>query len=613
MASFSSILSRRLLLQRAALAGVALPAAGVLLAACGADDEDPTATAGTGDATATSGGTTDATATSGGEGEATPTEGMGEETPTVDSGSGDVDYFGFEIEPPQNEDGVSVMQLGYESNGLNPLNFDGWAGGSVWGPMAIIFEQLIERNPVDGQFVPNLATAWEVADDGITWTFSLRDDVLWHDGEQFTADDVVFTYTAVQNPDYGSLDVSYVTELLASIEAPDDHTVVMTSTDVNSEFLGLAVFFIGAEHVLSPIDPTKMFESGATTGSDPSMVVGTGPFKLKERVFEDRTTVERFDDYWVSRPSLSEINFAYAVDPTVAEPRLMTGEFQWGWATFEAAEGFRTNPLTTLHTFPSLDLIQISLNHDPEKSEVANIFEDLRVRQAMVYAMDREAIIEAFYFGLSTLAETPLIPGQWSNDPTGVTARYPFDPEMAMQLLDEAGWVPGADGIREKDGQRFSFLMLGWEVNEPLRLIIQQMYRDVGIEMETQTIKDEVLFEQVEKDHDYQAIPQHAWMGGSGWDGFYWTLASTNYPGGGNWGRIDIPEIDDLLEQIKLELDQDVRIELFTQLQNVYMDQLPVLPIVHDGDVRITAKTLHNCYPNAYRTTFNAETWWVDA
>jgi peptide/nickel transport system substrate-binding protein len=370
----------------------------------------------------------------------------------------------------------------------------------------------------------------------------------------------------------------------------------------------LAELWIVPEHVWADVAPADIPVDDGSTGIDPSRVVGTGPFKLVERIVEDRTTVERHEDYWGGRPQLAQVVFPFNADPATFEPLLRSGEIDTGWITFEAVPDFRTLDHIQMHEYYSHDFTGPMWNLDPERT---TLFQDLKVRQALVHAIDREVLAEVGFLGLATFSRTILAPGAWSNDEANVTVEYPYDPELANQLLDEAGWVIGDDGIREKDGQRFSFTFVGTEHSTQRRVIMQEYWRAVGVEMLVEDVFDDA-YSELRPAGDFDMIWTLFHVGGSGYDGLQWQFHSANYPNGGNNNMFSDPQVDELLDGIKAELDPEARIELFTQLQNRVLELLPVLPLVHDFDPRPVNKRVHNLYPNAHRTVFNAETWWVD-
>jgi peptide/nickel transport system substrate-binding protein len=607
MPSFSSsTLSRRVLLQRAAAVGLTIPAATVLLAACGSDEDDDATATTVGEATAATTPGTTSTATS--STEETPATGQ---TPTTAAGQepnpDNPLYYGYEIEPAQNQGGTSVMLMHDDLYSVNPLHYSGFGDGALFNVMAFVYQAMSERHPTTGEIMPLLATSWEASEDGITWTFSLRESVAWHDGEPLTADDVVFTYEMHANEAVQSFSREFIVESVESVEAQDERTVVLTATAPNSEFLTITLEWLVAEHVWSGVDPAGIVTHDGSTGIDPTMVIGTGPFTFVERVVQDHATVARNDAYWDGRPILDEIIFQYVADLQSFEGLLRTGELEYGWIPFTSGAQFTGLDTTTLYEFPALSMMIFALNLD---SETTTLFQDQAVRQALVYALDRQAMIEGVFQGYGDVANTLLIPGLWNNDEENVTVSYPYDPEMANQLLDEAGWAMGDDGVREKDGVKLSFECLGDDFYEPLMATAQEFWRQVGIDMQPTLVTGTVLQERY-LEHDYVMT---AWtIGATGYDDLSWVLDSEMYPGGGNRMKYSNERVDELLDMLREEFDPELRVPLFTEIQNIALEEVPFVPVIFDYDLRVVGARLHNVYPGPYNTTFNAETWWVDA
>jgi peptide/nickel transport system substrate-binding protein len=551
--AWTNELSRRQVLKLTGLTTAGL-AGSVLLAACGGDDEDPTATTASGAATATSSqadptatdATTEPTATS------APADEPTEVSATSESGADPIDYFGFEIEPAENTDGTAVLLHFGEYNGFNPIVYDGTGYGSFSSPVSLIFESLTQPHPQTGEIVPNLATNWEVADDNLTWTFTLRENITWHDGEPFTAADVAFTYQRLLDPESQSLDHTYYLDLLSSASADGDGVVTLTAARVNSQFLDATLAYIVAEHVIGEVAPADMLTDAVTTGEDPARIVGTGPFTFVDWVVQDHVTVTRYDGYWGGRPNLDSIVFQYSENIDQIEPLLRSGELEYGWATFQSVASLEEAGSVTVHAFPALTLVMATLNLDPDKSP---FFHDARVRQALLYGIDREAVVEAAFQGFGQVANTILIPGQWSNDAEGVVNPYRHDPDMASELLDEAGWLMGDAGIRQKDGQVFSITVLSIDYYVPLLTVLQEMWRQLGIVIEIERVPSGTVVEEQLASHDFDmSFWDQVWCGGSGYSGLAWRLLSDNYPDGGNNVKYSNPRVDELFGLIEQEL-----------------------------------------------------------
>ena len=278
----------------------------------------------------------------------------------------------------------------------------------------------------NGQPYPALAESWEVSDDGLTYTFHLREGVTFHDGTSFEAEDVKFTYDRARGPDsqnagkriFGAID---------TIETPDDATVVVTLSRPDGSFL----YNMGSADaaIVSP-------ESVADLTTHP---VGTGPFQFEEWVRGDHITLTRFDDYWGEPARLDKVTFRIITDPQAQVAALRTGEIDvfpnMGapelLGEFEADDDFKVMLGST-----EGEAI-MALNHRREP------FSDVRVRQALTHAIDREAVIEGALAGYGEAIGSHYPPNL--PDYVDYTGLYPFDPGKAKELLTEAGYGSGFD------------------------------------------------------------------------------------------------------------------------------------------------------------------------
>jgi peptide/nickel transport system substrate-binding protein len=583
-------ISRRILLGRAATLGVSIPAAAVLLAACGGDDESATPTVAAG-ATATT--DTDVSTATGAA--AQPTD----SAPTEPSGEAiEETWLDFEIEPAAHEGGILIE--GMVTDFEHPYII---AGEIRYG----ILEGLVELHPETAEPLPALATGWEASDDGLVWTFQLREGVVWHDGESFDADDVVFTHARFFRAD------TWFQERFGQTEALDPFTIQITMNQAYADTLVWLYGTVLAEHVLGDIsdDEAEVYwDHPAGTGSDPAMVVGTGPFKLKEMVPGDHMTVVRHEEYWAGRPHLEEIIFKAVPDMDALFTQLRTGEVDFAGSNYTgttldpagiaAIEGSDVE----LRVFPGIGYLFVALNHNPE---ITTLFEDPRVRQALLYALDREVLVESILFGYGEVAHGVIAPA-FGYDQAQVEPQYGFDPDQARALLDEAGWLESSDGVREKDGERLSFPLLirGVAAFEGYAAAIQEFWRAIGVEAEIDLQQESIYFEQFADNLDYVALIAE------------YTSALDLLPAfgcaqeGNRFGYCN-PTATGVMEEASVEVDRDVRFELLTEIQNMMMEDVAILPLAYPTSIGAVNPRVHNVYLSAINSRFNMETWWVDA
>jgi peptide/nickel transport system substrate-binding protein len=320
-------------------------------------------------------------------------------------------------------------------------------------------------------------------------------------------------------------------------------------------------------------------------------------------------TLVAYENYWGGKPHLDQFILRKIDDLSALGAQLETGEIDiYGGhndvidpATVAALEGGSVNIVESGAIYG----LTINLNVETP------FFEDVRVRQALVYALDRPAIVEGVLFGYGEVSDLLLnIDGAY--DQAAVPEPYPYDAERAGQLLEEAGWVMGADGIREKNGVKFE--INGWyEAGDStfasLAAVMQEYWRAVGIDMLPSTEDGEVLYERMSS-HEYDM-------------GFYpFTARSSIYiPGGftcdapdaSNWAGYCNPEFDALATEYMVEFDADRRLALITEILAILAEDAVTPVVCYQKNLGAVSKRVHNFYPSYANWFFNAETWWVDA
>ncbi|MFQ5813893.1 MAG: ABC transporter substrate-binding protein [Anaerolineae bacterium] len=468
---------------------------------------------------------------------------------------------------PTARSGKLVYGLTLTPSGIDPhVN----ASSELGIPLTSVYDTLVWQD-LDGEFVPGLAESWEVSDDGLVYTFHLRQDVKFHDGTPFNAQAVKFNLDRIVDPQTKSQKAVFMLGPYDRAEVVDDYIIKVYLKEPFAPLLdSLSQVYLG---MASPAAVEKW-------GLDYQMhQVGTGPFTFKEYIPRDHLTLTRNPDYnWAPAifghqgPAyLEEIEFRFFVEPATRTLALEAGEAHvMGEIPPQDAQRLSDDPDFQLIpvALPGTPL-QIFLNTERPPTD------DLRVRQALLYAADREAIVTAIFKNLSPVAYGPLNAVTIGYD-EGVTGLYNHDPELAKDLLKEAGWVDeDGDGVLEKDGQplRVEAYLMGWGFMPEVAQLLQAQFKAVGVEMRSQVVAYPAALEAA-REGKHNLIP--------------FTLSSSDpdilrtffhSDGGFNWAKVRDPRLDELLEEGARTLDPEKRKELYAEAQQIIMTEALIIPI----------------------------------
>ncbi len=408
-----------------------------------------------------------------------------------------------------------------------------------------VYEQLVTVDE-NLNMVPALAESWEVSDDNLTWTFNLREGVRFHNGRPLTSDDVVYSYERIMNPDTGS-GVSWRFGSVESVEAVDDLTVAIHLTEPSPNLLGRIGGYGGMA-----IIPKEIVEDG-TVDTHP---VGTGPFKFVEYVPGDRVVLEANPDYWEEgKPYLDGVTFKPIPDETVRLTNLLAGEVDW----VDSLPPQRVTELATsgeviVDKVSGGDYWYIGVNTTREP------FNDVRVRQAIAYAIDRAEVTAAAKWDTAAANQGPIPPDSfWYYD----HQPYGRDLEKARQLLAEAGYPDGF----ETEFMPTSF----YEETVRTAQVLQAQLSQIGINADIRTLEwGTWLEEEGSGNYDMYLC---GWLGNIDPDDFYYAQHHTdqifNFTGYSN------PELDELLDAGRVETDEATRKDIYNQVQQIIIDEAP--------------------------------------
>jgi peptide/nickel transport system substrate-binding protein len=567
-------ISRRQLLKRTAALGLSVPVVMTLLAACGDDDDvDDTAP---------------------------PVDEPDDDDavePTDDDDDEPVD------EPDDDDDDEPVDEPGEYGGILNMSTTLGDSGvsnpiltGSEYWANWIAFNRLFKYDDY-GEVLHELGETFDISDDGMTWTFHLR-EASWHDGEPFSADDVVFTFDTIQDD---ATDTGFGSRLRVAGQwvewsAVDDRTLEIVTPEPFGPFLfALSQIAIIPRHVLEDSDDIN-------TDAFNTNPIGTGPFRWVERQPDQWIRYERFDDYWDGPPAADGYTIFFMSDTEAASAALDTGEIDYMFAPPELQPRYMDDPEVRVLQYVYFTPITLSFNHRHP------ILAELDVRRAIAHAIDKPSLMETVTLGLGILANNqyaqtaPLLDQFNDYDRVNYMEAYPYDPEGAGQILDEAGFVMGDDGVRARDGERMSFQLLtyaGFDEYLNAQEIIQSMLSDVGIEVSLDVLEYTTLQglwhdpegDPADRSMEVQEWPHPFEMDPDVYDELH---SDSQPPGGDNYMYFVDEEVDRLIDQGRQTAELEDRVPIYRDLDVRRMETLPTLPLYCAVDARLFSRRVES-------------------
>ncbi|MGB3330621.1 MAG: ABC transporter substrate-binding protein, partial [Thermomicrobiales bacterium] len=517
----------------------------------------------------------------------------------------------FAFEEPAATGGDIIQAFSTDITMVNPMISQDIASTYLTG---LIYESLIDGDPSTGTLIPGLADSWELGSDGVRYRFHLAPNATWHDGKPVTADDVLFSFDIMRDPKGLAPSQGTLDRALASIEKIDDHTIELVARDRMATFLNdsAGLVPIMPKHIWEGVAIEDWASDGGTTGLDPARVVGSGPFRYVEWIQNDHATIERNADYWQPgrAPVIDRYIYRIVADSTTALQAMQTGEADIsGLDPAQAPSFIERNPDITITEYNRAHITYYETNMDEAKT---TLFLDVRVRQAMLYALDRDLIAQNIYLGYAIRADGPQPPLSPAYAPEEITTIYTFDPDKAKALLDEAGWAVGGDGIRARDGQRFAFDFTYEEDSATLAQLVpymQQCWKDVGLEMNATAMPFPAQQEEINK-REYDVALTGITLSTTGNQGIMYR-SDAIYPAGFNEVKYSNPEYDRLDDLQRRELDPEKRRALLIEQSNILAHDVPMAPLVFATRVIASNPRVHNYFPTGYSMNWSLPWIWV--
>lgn len=457
-----------------------------------------------------------------------------------------------------------------------------------------------------------------ISEDGLTVTIPLNPDARWSDGTPVTAEDFVFTYEMILNPANTVQTTWPYADYVESVTAPDDHTLVLKFTEPFAPWATTIFNFLLPAHVLRPVFVAEGTLDNAAWNRKPTVV--NGAFVVREWEAGSHIILEGNDNYWRGRPKLDQINIMIVPDDEAQMAAIKTGDTDVGIFLSYA-------DIPTIEALEHVELVSVlsgynegwffNLNTEETAAKAGHpALQDVRVRQAIAYAVDFEAIAEKLLYGKTYPPAT-----YWEETPYAYPDAnpYKYDPDKARALLDEAGWVDtNGDGIRDKDGVELVLVYsttAGREVREQTQVVAQQYLADVGIGIVIQNNSYDTM---------WNSFGQGGPIATGNYDIAEWSdttdfpdpnvsqwlcseIPSNENPEGTNWFGICDEELDALLRAQAVEMDPNRRIELFHLISKIINEKVYWLGVWHDNDLwainkRVTGMRISGADPfwNSY-------------
>lgn len=452
---------------------------------------------------------------------------------------------------------------------------------------------------------------------GIAVTYRIQPDATWGDGTPVTSADVVFTWEVGSHPKSGVTDLESFRRIL-KVEVVNEKTFTLHSDRI--EFTYNAVpFDLLPAHIERPIfeaDPAAYRNRTAFDADPANPGLAFGPYRVTELVSGSHIVLEPNKTWWGQAPAFERITVRVIENTAALEANLLSGAIdmiagELG-VTLDQALAFEKRHGSRFNISYKAGLIyeHLDLNLDNP------ILADKRVRRALIHALDREAVSKQLFAGRQPVAHSSVSPLDWVHDPA--TPTYPYDPDHAKALLDEAGWSVIKKGIRHNAaGERLTIELMttaGNRSRELVEQVLQSQWRQIGIDARIRNEPARVFFGETVSKRKFTGAAMFAWLS-SPESVPRSTMRSDQIPAeGNNWSGqnytgFNNAEMDELIDAIEVELDRDKRKALWSRYQRLYVEELPVIPLYWRAEAYVLPKWLSGVRPTGHQGT---TTLWIE-
>jgi len=525
------------------------------------------------------------------------------------------------------EDQSVKQHITAEDNHENELRYALWSAPSgVFAPqyelgdydgtiISLAYESLVMVNPMD-EYEGILAENWEISEDSKSITFYLRENVKWHDGKPFTAEDVAFSIYYLADPDYTGSMHYLVTPIkgvkayrerqvseIDGIEIIDSHTIKLSTNTIYAPILEhIGAVRIFPKHIWQDVKVAEALNNESLLLE----TIGTGPYILESAVLDQYVTMKRNKDYWGGKPNIEYITFE-VMNSDTAKIKMINNELDFMQIT--------TMDPNELNLFEDAGLSIQEVDYNSFQSIVINnehsILKDVNIRKAIARAIDRELLVDTLIFGHGAIANTVYREEHSAYPGDNQLDFYRYNPDQAIEDMIHKANLKYQNGILYNDNEPIELTLIypsGNKARELSAPIIQENLDNIGIKVNLEKVEfSELIKRMISGDYDMGLI-------GTGFDldpdisRFFSTETIDN----GNYSRFSNVELDALLSEGVKNLDNSERAEIYKEVAIILNDQLPVIFLYHWSEGRVLSNRLKGitCYP--YNHFYDVHNWYLE-
>lgn len=472
-------------------------------------------------------------------------------------------------------------------NALNvlPHNFPAHA------PYTMIYDSLIQIG-ADGAIKPRLADKWEAGPDNKSMTFTLNSKAKFHDGKPVTAEDVAFTFAKIMDPDLNTTKDGG--ESVAGVEVVNPQTVKFNLKKVDPLFLPKA----GSRGIVP-----KHLLDGKDIAKDEfnRKPVGSGPFKFGSWQSGSAVILDANPDYHLGAPKLGRVVFKIVPDQNAVVAQLRSGELDYGLV--DPRDGKTAEAIAThkVYESPSPRFYSFGFNLR------LPIFQDRAVREALMLATPRKDLVEQVLQGRGNIIHANTSPSSWAYNPE--VTQHPYDPDKAKQLLAQAGWQPGSDGVLAKDGNRLAFAVsyvVTDKQTEQALTILQQRYKALGVAITLNGLEANDLLGNRWPKGQFEVSYQL-------WNPVYDPDQNSSLRTGAGYNGYGYanPAVDKLFDEALSTFDQAARKRAYGEIQKILATDLPALWLYSNNEISVVSKKIAGFQPHPINHFWNIQDWMV--